>query len=83
MTDEWKPRTGQKIETLYAWVATEEDGGEGLMAARIGDVWLPMIGADRARIDVLRPTVEKIVAETGRPARLIQFLTMTTLDTIG
>src|ERR1700745_2265416 len=27
----WKPQTGQKIERLYAWIAEEPDGGEGVM----------------------------------------------------
>jgi len=24
--------TGQRIDRLYAWIATEEDGGEGVVA---------------------------------------------------
>lgn len=37
MAESWKPGTGQTIDALYAWVATEPDGGEGVCSAQIGD----------------------------------------------
>jgi hypothetical protein len=44
-----RPNTGQRIETIYAWIATEPDGGEGVCSMQAGEIHLPMIGADGER----------------------------------
>jgi hypothetical protein len=45
----------KRIDRLYAWVATEADGGQGIPAMRVDDMALPLIGADHDRIESLRP----------------------------
>lgn len=45
----------QKIERLYAWIATHADGEEGVPATRAPDgAALPLVGADRERIESFR-----------------------------
>ena len=44
----------QKIARLYAWIVTHEDGEEGVPAISTPIGALPMIGADKARIESLR-----------------------------
>jgi hypothetical protein len=45
----------QKIERLYAWIATEADGKEGVPAVTAPDGTVcPLVGADRARIESFR-----------------------------
>ena len=56
-----EPKT---IDAMYAWIATEPDGGEGVCAARIGDMMMPLIGADVDRAKSLRP-----YAKAARHAR--------------
>lgn len=76
MTEGWKPATGQKIERLYAWVAVEPDGGEGLMGGELmgpGNGFIPMIGADTARIESLRPLAVALAKEAGVPLRLVEY----------
>jgi hypothetical protein len=73
MANEWRHSTGQKIERLYAWIAEEADGGEGLCSVQMGEMQMPMIGADRERIESLRPYAEQVARLSGRPIRLIEY----------
>jgi len=72
---EWKKAgKAQRIEKLYAWVAEEADGGEGIVGWRFDGVgWTPLIGADKDRIESYRPYAEACVAEMGVPVRLKVF----------
>lgn len=74
MTD-WKPGQGQAIERLYAWIATEPDGGEGVCSFQLGDMHMPLIGADMARIESLRGHAAVIAKASGYPVRLVEFST--------
>lgn len=38
------------ITEIYAWIATEADGGEGIPAMNVGNMMLPLIGADELRV---------------------------------
>jgi hypothetical protein len=69
----WKPNTGQKIARLYAWIATEPDGGEGVCAMLLQGRWTPLIGADGERIQSLRDHAGQIARETGYPVALKVF----------
>lgn len=73
MTQSWRPGQGQSIDALYAWVATEPDGGEGVCSAQIGDVYYPLVGADMERLRSLRPYAEAIRRTSGYPVRLVRF----------
>jgi hypothetical protein len=76
MTD-WKAGRGLKIERLYAWIATEPDGGEGVVGASMmiagREMLVPLIGADGARIASYREYAERTERETGFPVRLVVF----------
>lgn len=75
MADSWKPKIGESIDALYAWVATEPDGGEGVCGAFIPDIvgTMPLVGADMDRIKSLRPYAELMRRTTGYPVRLVRF----------
>jgi hypothetical protein len=76
--------TGQKIERLYAWTAIEPDGSEGLIGMALPDgQHIPMIGADKARIESLRGIAERHGRRMGYSVRLTMFSTVTVLETIG
>jgi hypothetical protein len=75
MTRPWKPGEGQAIERLYAWIATEPDGGEGVCACLVGGVNMPLIGADLARVESLRPQARAVMLSAGCPVRLVEFST--------
>jgi hypothetical protein len=71
--NEWHPGRGQAISVLYAWIATEPDGGEGVCSAQIGDTHMPLVGADLDRIKSLRQWAEAARRATGYPVRLVRF----------
>lgn len=81
---EWKARTGQKIGKLYAWVAEESDGGEGVIAGALPGMpgMTPLIGADRERIESYRGYAEMIARKTGCRARLKVFGAGTVIDEV-
>ncbi len=64
----------QKINKMYAWVSTDEDGGEGIIAhmSSVGE-WMPLVGADRARIEAHREFVVGVQQMIKRPISLIEF----------
>lgn len=78
MANEWKAGTGQQIEKLYAWIADEGTGGEGIIGAlmptgRGGVGWTPLIGADRARIESYRHIAEAAAKAAGKTVYLKVF----------
>ncbi len=63
-----------KITEIYAFVA--EDSGpndEGITAMPVGHFWMPMVGADMARVNWLRPVAAKIARRTGKPVKILRF----------
>lgn len=61
----------RKITEIWAWVVTEADGGEGLPGWLTASGWMPLIGADRERIESLRDIAS--AAATGLPLKLMRF----------
>ncbi|MBA7476963.1 hypothetical protein ES707_12359 [subsurface metagenome] len=63
-----------RIEEMYAFVA--EDSGpddEGVVAMSVGGVMLPLVGADMARVESLKPIARGIAVETGKRIKLLHF----------
>jgi hypothetical protein len=54
-----------KITELFAFVTLDEEGDEGLMGFHTPDGWVPMIGADMARISDLQIMADNISRKTG------------------
>jgi hypothetical protein len=72
-----------RIYTMYAFLA-EDDEGEGIAAfldPRTG-MWMPMVGADEARVNSLRQMAKVIAKETGKPVRLFRFQVREMLEEI-
>ena len=80
---EWKAGTGQKVERLYAWIATEPDGGEGVLGLEVPSLgWVMMAGADRARIESYRGHACEVSRSMGLPVKLMLFGPGVVVDTI-
>jgi len=63
-----------RIEEMYAFVA--EDSGpddEGIVGMNTGASWMPLVGADMARVESLKPIARMIATETGVKIKLIHF----------
>lgn len=74
--------TPQKIETLFAFLATDSHGGEGLFGEFFGREWLPFVGADMANVNTLRPRAEEIAKRTGAKITIAHFMARRDVDTI-
>lgn len=71
-----------KISEIYAFVATEEDGTEGIPAVRMGNTFYPLVGADLDRIESLRHLAQAF-ADDGVPMKLVRFSTAEVLETLS
>lgn len=68
-----------RIEEMYAFIV--EDAGpddEGVVAIQseeggYGRVWLPLVGADMARVESLIPLAKGIGDQLGKKVKLIKF----------
>jgi hypothetical protein len=71
-----------KIETMFAYVAEDEEG-EGVAAHyQEGVGWMPLVGADMARMESLRPIAQELANAGGKPLTLITFEKRTDVETI-
>lgn len=75
---------GFKIESIHAYVAVDpEDGDEGIMAFGSALGMMPMIAADKHRLDELRPTAEAMAKQLGIEVRLVRFDQRTTVEILN
>jgi hypothetical protein len=76
--------SGFKITSIHAYVAVDpEDGDEGIMAFSSGLGMLPMIAADKTRLDELRPTAEMLAKQGGIEVRLVRFDVCTVVEVLN
>ena len=81
-TDDFDAGIRAPIDKLYAWVSDEGGGAEGVIAWRFGDTMMPLVGADRDRIESFRGHAQKTAQLTGRKVRLVSFGTRVDLETL-
>lgn len=74
----------KRIDTLFAFIAVDEFGDEGVVGATLPGLGFSMLaGADLARIESLRPLAEKIAKATSKEIKLIQLTTRAELGVIN
>jgi len=73
-----------RIDALWAWISTDPgDEEEGLIGYRTPDGWwMPLVGADRERIESYRWHAELVKAATGQPVKLVRFSERTDIEVI-
>ncbi|GAG78541.1 unnamed protein product [marine sediment metagenome] len=78
-----------RIEEMYAFIV--EDSGpddEGVMAMQTGlgddgqSLWLPLVGADMARVNSLRSIAQGIGRQIGKKVTLVHFTNREDLEVI-
>lgn len=61
------------ITELWAFVSVDPiDGNEGVCAAKMGDMFMPLVAADRTRMRQYYALARKIATATGRKVRLVR-----------
>jgi hypothetical protein len=68
-----------RIDRLWAFLSLDE-GGEGVVAAPLGDLTAPLVCADKARVDSLIPLAKRLAKVFGKPIRLAKFDQRTDVD---
>ena len=64
----------EKIDAVYAFIATDEGGSEGIPAfVSDNNLTIPMIGADMDRVEHLRPIAEQMALGKGIIITLAKF----------
>jgi len=58
---------------MFAFIALDHDGTEGVIAGETPMGFLPLVGADMDRIDSLRPIAQRIALGTKTKVCLVQF----------
>lgn len=70
-----------RINELFAFIA--EDGeGEGLAAFMTPTGWMPMVGADPARIESLKERAREVAKLSGKRIRLCRYSVREELEVI-
>jgi hypothetical protein len=53
-----------------------------VVASRIGGEWMPLVGADRARVDSMRPLAQQVADISGCKITLLRFSVREELETL-
>ena len=64
---------GYIVDELFAFIATDEDGDEGVIAAEMGDMMMPLVAADLTRVNDLAKIANAIKQQTGVDYKLKHF----------
>ena len=64
---------GLIINRLVVFVAMDDKGDEGIMGAKVGEIFYPLICADDERLEVMYLTAEQIKKECDMDYRVIEF----------
>lgn len=71
------------IDEVYVFIAVDEQG-EGIPAMTLpGLGTVPLIGADKDRIDSLRPYADRMARMSGKKIKLVKFTTRVELEELG
>lgn len=73
-----------KIQEMYAFVV--EDTGaddEGVIGIQSEEGWLPLVGADMARVESLKPIARGIGNQIGKKVKLVHFTNREDLGVIN
>ena len=73
-----------RIDSIYAFVTVDPlDNTEGVMAFQSRDgMWMPMVCADAARVDSLRPIALTMAKQLKVTVTLVHFTTRTVLEVL-
>lgn len=73
-----------KITECYMFVACDTGPDDEGIAAFLNsnNMWLPLVGADKKRVDAMRGMAQRIANESGDVVRLIKFSVREELEVI-
>jgi hypothetical protein len=75
-------KTLLRIDELFAFIASDANG-EGLPAFQHGHLMMPLVCADKARVDSLREKAREIAKASGNKITLVRFSLREEIEVIG
>ena len=63
----------EQVKTIYAFLVTDDDGREKIVAMEKGSGWLQFVGVDDDYIKNCRPMALKLASHIGKTVRLCEF----------
>lgn len=73
---------GVVVREVFVFLVVHGDGDEAIPAVMIGGRWMPLVAAERERVEDMRPFAVQAAAASGKPVRLARFTTRTDLEVI-
>lgn len=70
------------IDSLFAFIIVDDDGTEGVPAVQVGELTIPLMGADLAMVKLLRPHAVAIAHQINKPVSLVHFSQRTLQEVI-
>ena len=71
-----------RIEKMFAFIAEGKPEDEGVIATLTPQGWLPLVGADMARVESLRPIAQRVARAAGKTVKLVVFETRREMEVI-
>jgi hypothetical protein len=63
-----------RIDEMYAFVTVDPaDHTEGIIGFNTPTGWMPMVGADTARVEYLVPLAQEMATSLGTPIHVLRF----------
>lgn len=74
-----------KIDVLYAFISVDAQGNEGICAFTHPEtgMYMPMVGADMKRVELIRPLAVGLTEMTGVDIQLVKFEQRTLLEVLS
>lgn len=63
----------ERIDEVFAFVAVDTDGTEGVPAVGIGKMVMPLMGADTARMDSMMASAQEVTDKLGKQVELVVY----------
>lgn len=77
------PPNTLKIDSVWLFISQDADGNEGLVAATLGQLFTPLIAADKERLDQLRSIALESSKLTKKKIKLIRLTAREEIEVIG
>lgn len=62
-----------EITEIWAFIAVDDDGDEGLTSFQQNNKLIPMIAADEDRVAIYMPIAKAMAKKSGKKVRLVKF----------
>lgn len=76
-------RRGDRVNEVFAWLSVDQkDDCEGIIAGQAGTTLIPLVGADRDRIESYRSTAKAAAKQFNVTIKLVRFSEREELEVI-